>query len=62
MDRNGAEITLKADKLAMFVWLDGDFSFDDNCMIMLPGETKKLSCKKAAMAQSDDITLHYLNG
>lgn len=62
MDKNGAEITLKADKLAMFVWLDGDFSFDDNCMIMLPGETKKLSCKKAAMAQSDDITLHYLNG
>ncbi len=59
--KNDTEITLKSDKLAMFVTLDGEFSFSENCMILLPGETKTVSFKKTLNAKSDDVEVYSIN-
>ena len=61
MERKDKKIKLKTDKLAMFVWLDGDYVFSDNCFMLLPGEEKEIAVEESFEHSSDNISLHWLN-
>ena len=61
MERKDKKIKLKTDKLAIFVWLDGDYVFSDNCFMLLPGEEKEIAVEESFEHSSDNISLHWLN-
>ena len=61
MERKDKKIKLKTDKLSMFVWLDGDYVFSDNCFMLLPGEEKEIAVEECFEHSSDNISLHWLN-
>ncbi len=46
VDKTKKTLTVKADGFVQSVFLDGDYVFDDNCFMMLPGETKTVSFKE----------------
>lgn len=59
--RNNDTVILKSDKLAMFVWIDGDYILSDNCIILLPGEEKEVTVKENYDHKDDEIKLHWIN-
>ena len=60
MERKDESIILKSDKLALFVVLDGEFVFSENCLILLPGEEKSIGLKKTIDNSSEDISVFHL--
>lgn len=60
MERRDESIILKSDKLALFVVLDGEFVFGENCLLLLPGEEKCVGLKKTLYNSSEDISVFYL--
>lgn len=50
-------ITITASSYVHAVELEGEYVFDDNYFSMLPGETRKISFKKARIHDSDEIAL-----
>lgn len=54
-------VTLTTDNLAMFITLDGEAVFSDNAFLLLPGETKTVTVKKALGATSDSVEVYSLN-
>ena len=61
MQRNGDTITLKTDNTAFFVAFDGEYNFSDNVIMMLPDEETTITMEKSYKAETDDITLMWLN-
>lgn len=59
--KDSKEVILKSDKLALFVWMDGDYIFSDNCLMLLPGEEKKVTFKESFDHLTDDIKVMWLN-
>lgn len=61
MQRNGDTITLKTDNTAFFVAFDGEYNFSDNVIMMLEDEETTITMEKSYKAETDDITLMWLN-
>jgi len=61
MEKKDEKISLKTDKTAFFVALDGEYNFSDNVIMMLPGEEVTVTMKESYKAETNDITLMWLN-
>ena len=59
--KNENEVILKSDKTAFYVMLDGEMKFEDNCILLLPGEEKSISYQKTIYNETDEIKLHWIN-
>ena len=47
--------------MAFFVALDGEYKFSQNVFMMLPGEEVTITLEKSYKAESDDVTVMWLN-
>ena len=55
------EVILTSDKIAFYVMLDGEMKFEDNCILLLPGEEKTVGYQKTICNETDEIKLHWIN-
>ena len=53
--RDTGSITVKADSYVHAVELEGQYIFSDNYFSLLPGETRTITFRKAAVCDSDEI-------
>jgi len=61
MEIKGDKVALKTDKTAFFVALDGEYNFSENVIMLLPDEETTITMEKSYKADTEDITLMWLN-
>lgn len=60
IERGEDYVVLEAAQYVLGVNLDGDYVFEDNYFMMLPGEQRRVSFRSTSQALTSEITLYYL--